>query len=84
MRKSRSIPEGGAIFPAAIFLAGKWPNLGRDSISWQIRAAGKSAKNFPTALKFAGKVFQHGLLEFSENWWGEGMENRKKSTKKWL
>ena len=27
-RKSRSVPEGGADFPAAIFLAGKGPNLG--------------------------------------------------------
>ena len=32
-RKSRSVPEGGADFPAAIFLAGKCLNLGRDSIS---------------------------------------------------
>ena len=36
------------------------------------RAAGKSVKNFPTALKFAGKPFQqgisdsHSLLEFSD------------------
>ena len=29
-RKSRSVPEGEADFPAAIFLAGKCPNLGRD------------------------------------------------------
>ena len=34
-RKSRSVvPEGGADFPAAILLAGKCPNHGRDSISW--------------------------------------------------
>ena len=33
-RKSRSVPEGGVNFPAAIFLAGKCPNLGRDSISY--------------------------------------------------
>ena len=32
-RKSSSVPEGGADFPAAVFLAGKCPNLGRDSIS---------------------------------------------------
>ena len=31
-RKSRSVPEAGADFPAAIFLAGKCLNLGRDSI----------------------------------------------------
>ena len=32
-RKSSSVPEGRADLPAAIFLAGKCPNLGRDSIS---------------------------------------------------
>ena len=32
-RKSRSAPEGGADFPAAISPAGKCPKLGRDSIS---------------------------------------------------
>ena len=31
-RKSTSVPEGEADLPAAIFLAGKCPNLGRDSI----------------------------------------------------
>ena len=31
-RKSRSVPEAEANFPAAIFLAGKCPSLGRDSI----------------------------------------------------
>ena len=40
-RKSRSVPEGGADFPAAVFLAGKCPNLGRDSIC----ASRKSGKN---------------------------------------
>ena len=50
-RKSSSVPEGGADFPAAIFLAGKSPNLGRDSIS----SCRKSGKNFPAASKFAGK-----------------------------
>ena len=33
-RKSSSVPAGAANFPAAIFLAGKCPNHGRDSI-WQ-------------------------------------------------
>ena len=28
-RRSRNVPENGADFPAAIFLAGKCPNLGR-------------------------------------------------------
>ena len=32
-RKSSSVPEGAAYFPAAVFLAGKCLNLGRDSIS---------------------------------------------------
>ena len=32
-RKSSSVPAGAANFPAAVFLAGKCPNLGRDSIS---------------------------------------------------
>ena len=36
--KSRSVPEGRGDFPAAAFLAGKCPNLGRNSISccWKI------------------------------------------------
>ena len=68
-RKSRSVPEGEAEFPAAVFLAGKCPNLGRDSI---LCAAGKLVSNFPAASKCAGKLFQqrildsHSLLEFSE------------------
>ena len=67
-RKSRSVPEGGADFPAAIFLAEKSPNLGRN----RIRAAGKSVKSFPAAPKFASKLFHqrvsdsHSLLEFSD------------------
>ena len=32
-RRSSSIPAGAANFPAAVFLAGKCPKLGRDSIS---------------------------------------------------
>ena len=32
--KSSSVPEGAANFPAAVFLAGKCPILGRDSISF--------------------------------------------------
>ena len=41
--KSRSVPEGGADFPAAQTLAGI-----------AFRAAGKSVKNFPAASKIAG------------------------------
>ena len=67
-RKSSSVPEGGANFPAAIFLAGKGPNLAGIAV----RAAGKLANNFPAASKFAQKLFQqeisdsHSLLELSE------------------
>ena len=39
-RNSRRVPEGGADFPAAIFLAGKCANLGRDSI-WSCRKIGE-------------------------------------------
>ena len=65
--KSRSVPKGGADYPAAFFLAGKCPNLGRDSIS----CCQKIAEEFPAASKFARKCFQqgisdsHSLLEFS-------------------
>ena len=68
-RKSRSVPEGGADFPAAIFLAGKCPNLGRDRLAF--RAAGKSVRSFQAVLKSAGKLSEqrnsdsHSLLEFS-------------------
>ena len=68
-RKSRSVPKGGADFPAAIFLSRKCPNLGRDRISC-CRKIGE--KFFPAASKFAGKPFQqrisgsHSLLELSD------------------
>ena len=67
-RKSRSIPEGGADFPATIFLAGSAQTLAGIAF----RAAGKSGRNFPVAPKFAGKSFQQGIsnshsfLEFSD------------------
>ena len=60
-RKSRSVPEGGADFPAAIF---------QTLTGIAFRAAAKSGNNFPAASKFAGKLFQqgisdsHSLLEF--------------------
>ena len=62
-----SVPEGAANFPAAVFLAGKCPNLGRDSMS----CCQKIGENCPAALNFARKLFQqgisesHSLLEFS-------------------
>ena len=58
-RKFRSVPEGGADSPAAIFLAGRCPNLGMDSLSccWKIR------KSFSAASKFAGKPFQRGISD---------------------
>ena len=51
-----------------IILGGKCPNLDRDCI----RCCRKSVKNFSSASKFAGKLYQqgisdsHSLLEFSE------------------
>ena len=59
-RKSRSVPEGGADSPAAIFLAGKCPNHGRDSrgIIFQQR------RNLPETQQ--GSSDSHSLLEFSE------------------
>ena len=67
-KKSRSVPEGRADFPAAIFLAGKCPTLAGIAL----RAAGTSVKNFPASSKIAGKLLQqgildgHSLLEFSD------------------
>ena len=66
-RKSRSAPEGGAGFPAAIFLAGKCPNHGRGSMSC-CRKIGKffqqrrnlpenfSSKEFLTATAFSSSL----------------------------
>ena len=48
--------EGGADFPAALFLARKCQTLA-------FRAAGKSVKNFPAASKFARKLFKQGTLD---------------------
>ena len=61
-RKSSSVPEGGADFPAAIFVAGKCPSLGRDNIS----CCRKSEDNFPAASKFAGKPFWQGIFGFGK------------------
>ena len=69
-RKSSSVPEGAVNSLAAVFLAGKCPNLGRDSIS----CCRKIGEIFPAASKFAGKPFQqgisdsHSLLKFSDYW----------------
>ena len=46
-RKSSSVPEGEANFPAAIFLAGKCPNLGRDSISCCRKIGEEFLRNVP-------------------------------------
>ena len=52
-RKSRSVPEGGADFPAAIFLAGKCPNLGRDSTL----CCRKIGEEFSSRVKRCRKTF---------------------------
>ena len=56
-RKSSSVPEGKADFPAAMFLAESAQSLAGTAF----RAAGKSVKNFPAASKFAGKLVQQGF-----------------------
>ena len=67
-RKSSSVPEGTANFPAAVFLAGKCPNLGRDSIS----CCRKIGEESSSSVEICRKPFQqgisdsHSLLEFSE------------------
>ena len=52
-RKSGSVPAGAANFPAAVFLAGKCPNLGRDSIS-RCRKIGES---FSSSVEICWKTF---------------------------
>ena len=52
-RKPRSVPEGGADFPAAIFLAGNSPNLGRDSISCRR----KIGAGFSSSVEICRKTF---------------------------
>ena len=67
-RKSRSVPEGGADFQKFSLLAGKCPNLGRDSISY----CRKIGEEFSSSVEICPKLFQqgisdsHSLLEFSE------------------
>ena len=52
--KSRSVPEGGADFPAAVFLARKCPDLGRDSIS----CCRKISEEFARSVEICrGKTF---------------------------
>ena len=63
-----AFPKAGADFPAAIFLAGKCPNLGRHSISccWKI------GEEFSSSVEICQEAFQQGisdshiLLEFSD------------------
>ena len=55
-RKSSSVPAGAANFPAAVFLAGKCPNLGRDSIS-RCRKIGES---FSSSVGICRKTFPAG------------------------
>ena len=52
-RNSRSIPEGRADFPAAIFLAGKCPNLGRNSIS----CCRKIGEDFSSSVEISWNFF---------------------------
>ena len=55
-RKSSSVPSGAANFPAAVFLAGKCPNLGRDSI---LRCR-KIAESFSNSVEMCRKAFPAG------------------------
>ena len=71
-RKSSSVPEGGADFPAAVF---SLPENAQTLAGIAFCAAGKSGNNFPAASKFAGKLFQQrlsdshcdSLLDFSDS-----------------
>ena len=55
-RKSSSVPAGAPNFPAAVFLAGKCPNLGRDSIL-RCRKIGQS---FSSSVEICRKTFPAG------------------------
>ena len=55
-RKSSSVPAGAANFPAAVFLAGKCPNLGRDSIS----RCRKIWESFSSSVEICRKTFPAG------------------------
>ena len=52
-RKSSSVPEGAANFPAAVFLAGKCPNLGMDSIS----CCQQISEEFSSSVEICPKTF---------------------------
>ena len=52
-RKSSSVPEGAVNFPAAVFLAGKCPNLGRDSIA----CCRKIREEFSSSVEICRKTF---------------------------
>ena len=70
-RKFRSVPEAGADFPAAIFLAGKCPNLGKGSTSCCRRTGEEFSSgeeicwNTLPARNF-GQPQAHSLLKFSD------------------
>ena len=55
-RKSSSVPEGAANFPAAIFLAGKCPNPDKDSIS----CCRKIGEEFSSSVEICRKTFPAG------------------------
>ena len=57
-RKSSSVPAGAANFPAAVFLAGKCPNLGRDSISHCRKFGGSFSSSVEICRKTAGNFGQ--------------------------
>ena len=68
-RKSSSVPAGAADFPAALFLAGKCPHLGRDSISRCRKKSGnhffQQRRNLPETFP-VGNFGQPQPYEFSD------------------
>ena len=74
-RKSSSVPAVAANFPAAVFLAGKCPNLGRDSIS----RCRKIAESLSSSVGICRKTFPAGnfgqpqpsrVFRFANSWHG--------------
>ena len=57
-RKSSSVPAGAANFPAAVFLAGKCPNLGRYSMS----RCRKICEEFSSSVEICRKTFPAGIF----------------------
>ena len=75
-RKSSSVPAGAANFPAAVFLAGKCPNLGRDSIS-RCRKIGES---FSSSVEICPKTFparNFGQPQPSRVFWEKNLMQKK-------